>query len=150
MKNAPYPFTSIDGRTFFFISKGKTNITKVVEFTATEDENIMNLGFGDVMPEGNYDDIVISDNGDLVKVMTTVVHIVLYFTMVSPFVKIIFIGSSPARMRLYRRVLDGYHNEFKKMFSITASVKHDVFLEEVVYKPGSPDNYISLFVKRKL
>jgi hypothetical protein len=32
----------------------------------------MNLGFGYFMQKGDYNDLAISDNGDLVKVMTTV------------------------------------------------------------------------------
>jgi hypothetical protein len=150
MKNAPYPFTSIDGRTFFFTSKGKTDITKVVEFTPTDGENLINLGFGDVMPEGNFDDLVISDNGDLVKVMTTIVHIVLHFTTQFPYSKIIFTAGSPARMYLYNRILDNYYPEFKKVFVITVFIYHNSFFKEVAYRPGSPDKYLSFFIKRKM
>jgi hypothetical protein len=149
MKNAPYPFTSIDGRTFFFTSTGKANITKVVEFTPTDNENIVNLGFGDVMPEGDYSDLVVSDNGDLLKVMTTVVHIILYFTALFPQSKIGFTGSSPARMRLYNRILNNYYAEFKKMFTITASIHFDGLLKEMAYTPGSADKHASFFIKKK-
>jgi hypothetical protein len=150
MKNAPYPFTSIDGRTFFFTSTGKTIITKVVEFTPTGKDDIMNLGFGDVMPEGDYNDLIISDNGDIAKVITTVVHIVLHFTLLFPYTKIMFTASSPARSRLYSRIMNNYHLEFKKSFIITAFIHHNGFLKEVTYRPGASDRCLSFFVKRKI
>jgi len=69
--------------TYFFVSKGKKNIPKVVEFSLLSilnDRKIFNLGFGD------YDllnDVIIDDansnNGDMRKVFSTVLSTIPKF-----------------------------------------------------------------------
>jgi hypothetical protein len=36
--------------------------------------NLYNLGFGDLLPDGKIDDKVTSNNGDIIKVLSTVIY----------------------------------------------------------------------------
>ena len=63
-----------DFQTFEFISVGtKGNITKVVRYTEIDIKGVFNLGFGDKNLEtGHISDLIISNNGDSQKVLSTV------------------------------------------------------------------------------
>jgi hypothetical protein len=65
---------------YFFISKGKKDIIKAVDYTYVGDFNglhLYNLGFGDYDPvNGEISDNSISDNNDQYKVFHTVLHTV--------------------------------------------------------------------------
>ena len=65
-----------------FISEGpKGLIQKMVQFKQTNLKNVYNLAFGDKNHEtGEIDDLVISNNGDSEKVLSTVVATIYAFT----------------------------------------------------------------------
>ena len=63
--------TSSKGKRYEFISEGpKGAIRKLIEFQATHDLGLFNLAFGDKDPQtGEMDDLSVSDNGDMEKVL---------------------------------------------------------------------------------
>jgi predicted choloylglycine hydrolase len=92
---------------FKFTSKGsKGLVEKIIEYTATDSDNIYNLGFGDYDPlTDSMNDLTITDNGDSSKVLATVASTVYTFTDENPSAMILFTGSTPARTRLYRMAI---------------------------------------------
>ena len=70
-----YPLlVSEDGRQFEFISMGKKgSINKKIIYSPLGFDDIFNLGFGDVVKNSNkIDDGVVSDNGDTIIVLNTI------------------------------------------------------------------------------
>jgi hypothetical protein len=57
---------------------------------------------GDVDEDGNKSDLSISNNNDLEKVFSTVIHSLEDFFEIHPTSKVYFTGSSYSRTRLYR------------------------------------------------
>jgi len=55
-------------------------------------------------PDGSIDDTVKSNNGDILKVLATVVQIARIFISQFPNAEIFFIGSTDERTRLYARI----------------------------------------------
>ena len=104
---------------YVFESIGKKGIIlKVVKFVELQG-NIYNLGFGDFDPNTNQvDDIVVTDNGDTVKVLATIVSIVIDFLSKNPTSFVFFEGSTESRTRLYQIAINLYYNEFIKMFEM--------------------------------
>lgn len=133
---------------YVFTSLGQNKILKVVDFTPTKIKDLYNLSFGDLLPDGTIDDTAISNNGDIIRIMSTVVDIVKHFTKKFPEFKIGFTGSTIERTKLYERVLKMYYEEFSKDFFITASIKEgDKFIEEK-FKPQANKSYHAFFIKR--
>ena len=89
---------------FEFVSEGpRGRIVKLVKYTETSVKGVYNLGFGDKMgEEDDFDDMVISDNKDSVRVLATVAETVYRFTNKFPNASVLATGSTPTRTRLYR------------------------------------------------
>lgn len=93
-----------DFKTFEFISEGPNGqFRKVVQYLETTTAGIYNLGFG-VKNEltNEIDDLVITNNGDSQKVLTTVAKTLFVFTDHYPDAWIVATGSTLSRTRLYR------------------------------------------------
>jgi hypothetical protein len=149
MTKAPY-LHSWDGLTrYSFFSTGRRPVKKIVEFTPLAFKNLYNLGFGDLMANGKIDDIVNSNNGDIIKVLSTVIHIVKDFTETNPEAKIAFKGSTIERTVLYQRIIITYLSTFKKEFLITALEGPVSQPKETVFDPEYKGVYLAFFVKRK-
>lgn len=133
-----------------FVSKGKKDIVKLVQFKPTQDSGIINLGFGDELPDGTIDDKSISDNGDIIKVLATVVQIAYDFSEAFPDKKISFTGSTLERTKLYYRILAMYFDEFSENFLISGVVERNGLMVEVDFDPKRTEKYLVYFVKRKL
>ncbi len=99
------------------------------------------MGFGDLLPDGKVSDKIVSNNGDVIKVMSTVIQILKDFTSLHPEIKVYFTGSSPERIVLYRRILKTYHNVYNKEFIISALIKNKNEYEEVLFDTGSREVY---------
>ncbi|MES2331530.1 MAG: hypothetical protein V4539_18135 [Bacteroidota bacterium] len=121
----------------------------MVQFKSTTYKNVVNLGFGDQLPDGRIDDKSVSNNGDTNKVIATVIQIAHDFTTQFPHLKIAFTGSTPGRNRMYNRVLKMYYKEFSKEFVITAFVEKRETMFEVDFDPDFSGNYLVFFVRRK-
>ncbi len=105
---------------YVFESIGKNGtIIKVVELVEMQD-NVYNLGFGDFNPiTGQINDDVKSENGDMVKVLATVLNIANQFlTENNPMTYVHFKGSDLLRNRLYQIAINQYHDEFSDVFEI--------------------------------
>ncbi len=105
MNKASYLYRRELSTRYRFLSIGRKPIEKIVEFTPLALKNIYNLGFGDLLPNGEIDDKTNSNNSDIIKVLSTVINIIKDFTEENPELKIAFIGSTKERTALYQRIL---------------------------------------------
>jgi hypothetical protein len=60
------------------------------------------------LENGSFDDKVISNNGDISKVLGTVINIIRKFTGEYPHLKIMFLGRNAVRTALYKRIIKIY------------------------------------------
>ena len=98
MKKSPYKVDKNAIAEYQFISEGpKGEIRKVVQIEPLQGENLYNIGFGDLTPDGHVDDKVESNNEDLVKVLATVIYIIQDFLTEKPDAKLFFTGSTSQR-----------------------------------------------------
>jgi hypothetical protein len=130
---ARYEYQASEGFTsFVFESKGKRgNILKRVDFEWLGDVEIAgerigyavyNLAFGDVDPLTNeMDDLAVSDNGDMEKVLGTVAYIMHDFLVKYPQVIVQFAGSTRSRTRLYRMLISKWMGYLEDGFEIMGS-----------------------------
>lgn len=151
MKRDFYEYSRDEEGFYRFTSRGKKTIVKVVGFTSTNDKNIFNLWFGDLLADESIDDMAISNNGDMVKVLATVIQIAREFISTKPVqTKIIFIGSSDQRMILYQRILKRNYTELSLEFVISAGIIHKGFYEERTFTDVDNAEYLAFLIKRKL
>ncbi len=106
--------------TFAFDSVGPQGvIRKIVQYQRIESTDYYNLAFGDRIGNTNdIDDLVVSNNGDIQKVLSTVAQTVITFTHQFPSVSIVATGSTPARTRLYRIGISKYLLAIEESFEI--------------------------------
>lgn len=82
MNQPYYPFeVSTNRLSFIFesINNGR-KITKAVEYIPFHfDKTIYNLAFGDIDEKGELDDLSVSDNQDMEKVLATVIQTIFVF-----------------------------------------------------------------------
>jgi len=148
MSRTPYPYYKENGSRYKFISSGRRAIEKVVEFTPTRLKNVYNLGFGDLLPNGEMDDTAKSNNGDIIKVFATVISILEDFTETHPSLKIVFWGSTLERTKIYNRIIKTYYQSFSKIFVVSGATDAKGRSEEVIYNPSDTCFYSVFFVKR--
>lgn len=97
MTQVSYPYKRLQSWRYVFVSDGKKKIQKIVDFIPIGKGNIVNVGFGDVLPDGSMDDKANSNNGDIIKVLATVVDILRDFTSLYPHSNVFFTGSTDER-----------------------------------------------------
>ena len=148
MYQSSYVFECLNTKRYTFESVGHNKIRKVVEFTHVGMNDTFNLAFGDLREDGAVDDQIISNNGDIVKVLTTVINVLRDFIEKHPGAIVAFVGSTPERMRLYTRILRSYYSTFSKEFTISTVIQIEENYEEIPFDPAAPSNYIIFFVKR--
>lgn len=109
-------------KVFEFTSEGpKGSIKKMVQFTDTGTENVYNLAFGDYNEETrSINDLVVTNNGDSLKVLATVASTVYAFTHKYPNAWIFATGSTNVRTRLYRMGITNNLVEIKEDFDVYA------------------------------
>ena len=147
MTRASYPYEQTESWRYIFVSVGNRKIEKVVDFVAIEG-NMVNLGFGDLLPDGSIDDKANSNNGDIIRVLATIIDILKDFTSQYPFVQIVFRGSTPERTKLYGRILQTYYPIFMKEFEIAAVQLVDGRAKVLPYDPKAQQNYLAFLIKR--
>jgi hypothetical protein len=136
-----YEFSATDAVAFDFTSVGPNgSIQKGVRFDKIENRDRWNLGFGDVDPlTGEISDLARSNNGDMKTVLATVARTVLEFFAAHPQTVVVFMGSTPARTRLYQREINNNFDEISELFRIQglaerewqnyqADIRYDAFL----------------------
>jgi hypothetical protein len=149
MTHLSYTYNVQDAHRYIFASIGKTRIIKAVDFTPTTIPNLYSLSFGDLQSDGTVDDISISNNGDILKVLSTVVQIAMDFLNYNPHFKLVFTGSTDERTRLYARILKMYESEFRKSFTISALIATEHFYKEIDFNPQDAFKYSAFFLKKK-
>lgn len=148
MQKPSYPYRQLKPTRYFFISTGLQDIEKVVDFMPSPFIGVLNLAFGDLSEDGTISDAVQSNNGDILKVMSTVVNIVKHFTACYPHYRISFMGSTSERTLLYARILKMYYQEFSKDFIIKGVTKETE--EEVDFDCENPYLYERFIIQKIL
>ena len=136
---------SASNNQYVFESVGKNGtIIKVVQLVEMHD-NVYNLGFGDFNPiTGQVNDDVKSENGDMVKVLATVLNIANQFlTENNPMTYVHFKGSDLLRNRLYQIAINQYYDEFSDVFEIYG-------LNGRIPEPFKKNTFYEAFLIRKL
>jgi hypothetical protein len=152
MNIAPYPFVRIIGNRYEFTSTGKRHVRKVVIFDVVSDPDLYNLAFGDLLPglpEGEIDDFSNTDNGDMVRVLATVIRILIDFLHRNPQATVFFTGSTEARTNLYRRIISRYSIAYQRRYEIMASIWVKGKFKKVEFDPCFKGEYFDFFIKRK-
>lgn len=147
MKKARYEYSADEKLHYFvFTSVGiKGEVKKVVEYSEMNVNNFYNLSFGDYDEQSDtISDEVITNNGDSLKVLTTVASTVYAFTAKKPNAWIFATGSTEVRTRLYRMGITNNLFEIHEDFHVY-EMKFDETFEEFVMG----EDYIGFLVKRK-
>ncbi|AMD85662.1 hypothetical protein SAMN05444369_104117 [Capnocytophaga haemolytica] len=127
---------------FEFVSVGKRgSIKKVVGYAPMSNPRIYNLGFGDWNEETQEVD---DSNGDMVKVLSTVVATMYEFTEVYPEIAVYATGSNETRTRLYRINIAKHLAILQQDFYVYGQNSDGSFETFEVNK-----EYIGFMVKRK-
>jgi hypothetical protein len=143
-----YQYDQTKTSSYRFTSVGSKQITKEVIFIHTGYRNIVNLGFGDVLPDGSVDDKANSNNGDIVRVLGTIVQIMIDFTGKFPDLEIFFAGSTPERSKLYLRIIRAHYHKFSKIFVINIlEPNRNGFIERPFASEPTPI-FIGFLIKR--
>ena len=123
MNKPTYQTRTIADNIYSFTSVGKKGIIlKVVIFTEIS-PNLYNLGFGDYDFENeSIDDEVESKNGDMEKILATVIAIVGDFFDLHSKSTIFLTGSTSIRTRLYQIAISKYFEEFSDFYQIKGSI----------------------------
>jgi hypothetical protein len=119
-----------------FVSQG-LNVKKIVIFSPTSLPNLFNLGFGDKdVSTGDFDDIIVTNNGDSLKVLATVASCVDSFTKDFPKAMVVATGSTRTRTRLYRMVISNNLETIRLDFQVYGLLDDDweVFLPNIDYQ----------------
>ena len=105
MKNPKYKLeVGSTGRVMEFTSEGPNGpVPKIILFQNTELDSVLNLAFGDKRSDSmEPDDLVVTNNGDVDKVLATVAWAISEFTLSNPSFSIFVKGSTDSRTRLYQ------------------------------------------------
>ncbi|MDO6432918.1 hypothetical protein Q4E93_20080 [Flavitalea sp. BT771] len=148
MTHIPYSYKRPRSERYVFTSIGKRRIEKVIDFVPVGVKNIMNLGFGDLLPDGSVDDTANSNNGDIVKVLATVIAILKDFTTEYPQVEVFFAGSTIERTKLYTRILRTYYSVFSKEFTISGITGSENDNKRIAFHPKADIEYLAFLIKR--
>ena len=142
-----YPLTATNDYTSYtFESTGHQGVvTKVVQFIPMAIDNFYNFGFGDYdAATGSTNDVSVTNNGDRDKVLATVVYALYVFTTYYPNARVLAVGSTPSRTRLYRMGVTKQLPMATEAFDIYGDVGTYEF---EVFVPNT--NYTRFLVKRK-
>lgn len=120
MQNTGYNFLSNNENYIYtFISEGKRGfIPKLVLFEKLN-ELEFNLAFGDYdVINATFDDKIVTNNGDTIKVLTTIIQIIKDFFDLNPTFSVYIQGSTPIRTQLYQKIIADNFEEISKLFYI--------------------------------
>ena len=110
---------NVENTQFKFLSIGdKRTIEKVIEFSPYQD-NIWNLGFGDIIGE-DWVDNIISDNKDMRKILQTVANAIHAFLEQHPERQVFIAPLDKQRKILYNRIFQQKWHEIEPLFSVKA------------------------------
>ena len=103
---------------FYSVSTQKT-VKKIVIYSPFPNApDLYNLTLADSFPNGSISDTNVTDNGDMEKVLATVIQTAIRFFAQNPGKRIYVEGSTPARTRLYGAVLARELTLIQKTFEV--------------------------------
>lgn len=139
MIEATYELHPNEAKTrFSFQSIGpKGIIEKEIRFTKL-DENLWNLGFADLL-HGSLDDRQISNNGDLVQVISTVAKAALEFSKTWPARRLLIVPVDEKRKRLYQVIFRRHIATINKRFQVQG-------FEENRSENWQPDGFYQAYI----
>jgi len=106
MTQPSYQFiSSTEALRFEFVSIGPHIIKKVIIYQKLPRPNAYNLVLADIDRNNQLDDFSVSDNGDRDKILATVIQTLFVFFEQNPHASVSFVGSTPARTRLYQAAI---------------------------------------------
>lgn len=113
-----YDFTRLGEKPYFYFeSEGEQGIiSKVIIFSYLEDES-WNLAFGD-LKGGDIDDSVISNNYDIVKLVSTIAKVVYEFSAEYPSRHIVIEPVDEKRKKLYNHIFRRNYEDILLTFHI--------------------------------
>ena len=140
-----YLYTGLNRKTrYFFISEGENKrIVKTVVFSPLGNR-LWNLGFGDLQYSGYIDDSVVSNNDDLIKVISTVAKIAYEFSDKYPLRRIQIKPVDEKRKGLYNHVFRRHYDTIDANFDIIGINEQ----ERETYSPKK--NYDIFELNRKI
>ena len=148
MVKEAYEYKSVNRKTVYvFVSEGQNKrVPKMVTFSPLGNK-LWNLGFGDWQSDGSIDDSVISNNHDLIKVISTVAKIRYEFSEKYPLRTLQIKPVDEKRKRLYNHVFRRNYNIINANFEITGINS----LNGIIKEQYSPEKtYNSFELKRRL
>jgi hypothetical protein len=133
-----------EGEVFYtFLSIGKKEIPKIVYFQEIESK-MYNLVLTDVDFQTNsLSDTATSNNGDLPKIMATVVHILFAFLNSTPDACVILEGNTTSKQKLYNRLVSNNYEELNDLIDIKIPSKKGL----VYYQIGDKANTFYIYQK---
>ncbi len=145
MDSPYYDFTASDDATvFWFESIWQDDvIKKQIKISATSIPNFYALALVDLMADGSLSDVNRPRHGNVEKVLATVLQTMLVFMDKHPDSTIFFMGSTPARTRLYQIAIQRELESAESIFSIQGLIKGSFY----DFQPGN--QYEGFVVTRK-
>ncbi len=118
MENHTYSVLQIDTHIFEFLSAGKKPIIKRILFTEMDTPGFYNLALGSIIRNGIIDYRDESNNGDIIRIFSTIVICIKIFTERFPECIIFFKGNTEQKTRVYNEILRKYYIDFLTEFAI--------------------------------
>lgn len=146
MEKPSYPFKSTENhRYYYFQSIGKSVIPKIVVYQPLEgSDNVVELAFGNLMPNFSIDVFAIDDNDDMSIVITTVIYTIFDYLNYYPEKKVYFKGSTPSRTRLYRVAIAKMIDKIEPIYQVYGLISDS---EMEIFNKNQ--TYIAYLISRK-
>lgn len=128
---------------FESVSEKKCITKRVIISPIPGSGGLYNFALVDVLEDNINSDVEISNNADMPKVMSTVIHCLLRFLDHYPFAAVHIEGNSPARNRLYRAVIGRKISKVENFLEIYGIAGSDIEPFQVNAK------YDGFLIKRK-
>ncbi|SDG12809.1 hypothetical protein SAMN04487996_115123 [Dyadobacter soli] len=107
-----------DGYRFDYVSIGSTIIEKAIIFYELDVPFLYSLLLGDIEEDGSISAESRSNNGDMIKNLTTVYRTIEQFLNNNPRALVAFQGNTAAKTRLYRIAISKYLDRFLDRYLI--------------------------------
>jgi hypothetical protein len=147
MNQEGYSFVNNAHTTIYtFVSVGeKGTFSKVVIFQSLY-QNLYNLILADYdIVTNNFDDKNITNNGDIVKILATVIKIIQDFTAQNPDAFVYIEGNTPLKQRLYNRIVTRNLPEIQAHYTVSGVLPNG---NKEPFLPDTP--YIAFILEPKL
>lgn len=143
-----YLYTARSRQTrYYFVSEGENKrIVKTVVFSPLG-KKLWNLGFGDLRYNGDIDDSTVSNNDDLVKVISTVAKIAYEFSDKYPLRRLQIKPVDEKRKRLYNHVFRRHYATISADFDIIGITG---FNDSIIEKYSPEKTYNMFELNRKI